>query len=118
MKVFNECDLKDEDKKTFLNISWGCVCAFIQVAYFGNQERGFRYYNAVKNNIEDGYPLYHEQFYFAKQLSNYYNSNQAESTEEVVNLLKDTENLKTLMICVTINCLTKYCFLAKKGEEK
>lgn len=42
----------------------------------------------------------------------------AESTEEVVNLLKDTENLKTLMICVTINCLTKYCFLAKKGEEK
>jgi len=79
MKIYNECDLKEEDKKTFLNINWGCVCAFVQVAFFGSQERGFRYYHSVVKCIEDGYPLYYEQLCFAKQLINYYNSNQTNS---------------------------------------
>lgn len=71
MKVFNEYDLKDEDKKTFLNISWGCVCAFVHSFYSGSREQGFRYYHSIMRCIEDGYPLYHEQFCFAKQLINY-----------------------------------------------
>ena len=42
----------------------------------------------------------------------------AKSADEVVELLDDPDKLKALMICLTINCLTKYCFIKKERDEK
>jgi hypothetical protein len=40
----------------------------------------------------------------------------AKSADEVVELLDDPDKLKALMICLTINCFTKYCFIKKERE--
>ncbi len=42
----------------------------------------------------------------------------AKSADEVVELLDDPDKLKALMICLTINCFTKYYFIKKERDEK